>query len=181
MFTQTFVDGTTHSKTPYTLGISFLLQSFALCALILIPLVYTQVLPNAQLRDFLLMPAAPAPPPVAPIGIKPFHSAVSRPLFQLAFPHVSTPQRISSPSNATAAPDIGLTGDIVGPSSLYGVPGGLIGSVSGGVPPPPESAATKPIKPSGPIRIGNGVSESLLIHRVQPVYPPLANQRGCKV
>ena len=61
-----------------------------------------------------------------------------------------------------------------------GVPGGSLGGVIGGVvggvpsaapppPPPPKKAA-----PSGPVRVGGKVQEANLIHKVMPVYPPLA-------
>ncbi len=173
MFTQTFVDGTTHSRTPYTLGVSFVIQTFALCALILVPLMYTQVLPNAQLRSFILAPAAPPAPHITSIGIKPFHAATSRPLFQVAPPRVFVARIMSSPSNVTPPPDFGVVGsagDNSGANGVAGVPGSIIGVL----PPPAEPPAAKPARQSGPIRIGGGVSESLLIHKVQPTYPPIA-------
>ena len=60
MFEQTFVDGTQKTKKPYTVLLSLGLQIGVIGILILIPLIYTQTLPNAQLKSMLL---APPPPP----------------------------------------------------------------------------------------------------------------------
>jgi len=49
--------------------------------------------------------------------------------------------------------------------------GGVLGSVIGNVPTAVPKAAT-PQR----VRVSQGVSQGLLIHRVQPSYPPLARQ-----
>ena len=60
MFEQTFVE--VKSKAPpYALALSLFTQVLVLAVLLLLPLVYTQVLPGVSLRSVL---AAPAPPPV---------------------------------------------------------------------------------------------------------------------
>ena len=63
MFDQTFVEGRQKTKKPYTIVFSLLVQISTICVLILIPLVYTEALPNAQLKSMLV---APPPPPQAP-------------------------------------------------------------------------------------------------------------------
>jgi len=55
-------------------------------------------------------------------------------------------------------------------------PGNVAGSepdnISGGVPAAPKPATTQHV------RISSGESQALLIHQVQPAYPPLARQAG---
>ncbi len=65
------------------------------------------------------------------------------------------------------------------------VPGSVVGGMTerpkAAVPPPArEQIADNPIKPprTEPIRIGNMVQESKLIHRVEPVYPEQALRGG---
>jgi protein TonB len=61
----------------------------------------------------------------------------------------------------------GLEGGVEG-----GVPGGIVGGIVGGLPeppPPPPPPADRP-----PIRIGGKVEAPALLHRVNPVYPPIA-------
>ena len=54
-----------------------------------------------------------------------------------------------------------------------GVPGGIVGGMVGGVPeppPPPPPVAEAP----PPIRIGGAIQSPKLLHRVEPLYPPIA-------
>src|SRR3982751_2019116 len=64
MFSQTFVDGTQKTKKPYTIVVSLLLQIGVIGVLILIPLIYTDALPSAQLKSMLVAPPPPPPPPL---------------------------------------------------------------------------------------------------------------------
>jgi protein TonB len=149
--------------------LSLLLQVFGLVLLTLIPLVYTQVLPSAQLRSVL---AAPAPPraqvPKTAIKLRPrIFDSNQRWLFA---PRV-IPKLIDSVQDRAAAPDVGA-------------PDGVTGAVDTGVglrnllevvpvaPPPPPPVIKKAA--SGPVHVSSGVVESNLLHRVQPAYPTLA-------
>jgi periplasmic protein TonB len=64
MFEQTFVDGEGTTHKSWTVTLSFLLQFALTGVLILIPLIYTDVLPQAQLTSMLTAPPPPPPPPV---------------------------------------------------------------------------------------------------------------------
>src|SRR5438067_1740154 len=66
MFQQTFVDGVGKTNKSWTVLFSFGMQILALGVLIIIPLIYTDVLPKAQLVSFLQAPAPPPPPPPPP-------------------------------------------------------------------------------------------------------------------
>jgi protein TonB len=61
----------------------------------------------------------------------------------------------------------GLDGRVEG-----GVPGGIVGGIVGGLPEPPPSPPPPAERP--PIRIGGKVEAPALLHRVNPVYPPIA-------
>jgi len=83
------------------------------------------------------------------------------------------PKQINKIEEAAPPPDAGM-GVVGGTGEAGGAAGGVLGGVLGGVPsaapPPPPPKA----KPTGPVRVGGNVAEANLIHRVQPVYPPLA-------
>jgi protein TonB len=65
----------------------------------------------------------------------------------------------------------GVVGGVPG-----GVPGGSMGGVIGGI--IGQTATNNVPKVTTPqrVRVSQGVSEGLLIHKVQPAYPPLARQ-----
>src|SRR6516225_9158844 len=67
MFDEMIVSGKpgemARTRKPWSVGVSVVLQAAALGALLLIPLIYTQTLPNAMLNTFLVAPQPPAPPP----------------------------------------------------------------------------------------------------------------------
>ena len=84
------------------------------------------------------------------------------------------PKKIQMIKEDEAPPNTGVAGVVGGVPG--GVPGGSMGGVLGGVlssarPWPMPKAAT-PQR----VRVSQGVSQGLLIHKVQPAYPPLARQ-----
>lgn len=176
MFDQTFVDGT-QKKKPYSIIVSLFLQIAAIGILILIPLIYTQTLPSAQLKSMLVAPAPPPPPPPPPppapkvVQVKPvIRQFIAN---QLMAPKV-IPKTINKIEEAAPPPDAGM-GVVGGTGDAGGAAGGVLGGVMGGVPgAPPPPPPPKPKAPSGPVRVGGQVAEANLIRRVQPVYPPLA-------
>ena len=52
MFEQTFVDGVGKTKKPYTILLSFTIQAAIVIVFILIPLIYFEQMPSAQLSTF---------------------------------------------------------------------------------------------------------------------------------
>ncbi len=66
LFDQTFVEGTAKTHKSWTVLLSFVGQIAAIIVLILIPLIYTDTLPRAQLTSFLVAPPPPPPPPPPP-------------------------------------------------------------------------------------------------------------------
>jgi periplasmic protein TonB len=173
MFTQTFVDGTQKTRKPVTVALSVFLELLALCILILIPLIYTQALPGAQLRNLLIAPSPPiAARPIERVT-KPQPRAIARVLnSRILLAPITIPKKVNTMSEAAPAPEVGIAYSAgesdaainsgFGPS-IYWIP-----SAS----PPPLRPKPKPA--SEPIRVTSGVSEANLIRKIQPVYPSIA-------
>ena len=79
MFEQTFVDGVGQTKRPVTIILSFAIQIVAIGVLVIIPLIYYDALPGAQLSSLLV---APPPPPAS--TMPPTHTSPSSMLQCLA-------------------------------------------------------------------------------------------------
>ena len=92
---------------------------------------------------------------------------------QLIAPKV-VPKEVAKIEDTAPPPDTaGVVGGVGVPGgSLGGVIGGVVGGVPSAAPPPPPPP--KKAAPSGPVRVGGKVQEANLIHKVMPVYPPLA-------
>ncbi len=172
MFDQTFVNGTQDGKKPYTILLSLLLQIFVICVLMAIPLLYSEMLPSAQLRSLLVAP--PVPPRSIPMQrvtssheramiVRPFRSD------RLTAPKV-IPKQVNRIEEA--APAIGVSASS---GEQADAPAGAIFGPLGAVPATaPPVAEPRPKKPVGPIRVGGRVAQANLIRQIQPVYPPLA-------
>ena len=67
MFNELVVSGArgdlARTHKPWSIGLSVVIQTTILGAMLLIPLIYTQVLPKAMLSTFLVAPPPPPPPP----------------------------------------------------------------------------------------------------------------------
>lgn len=154
---------------------AFGLEALALGVMLLLPLYFTEVLPNAQLVTFLIAPPPPPPPPppaAAPVHVQ--HVVQT----DIADGRLRTPTRIPKKiqmiQEDTAPPPVsgiqGVVGGIPG-GTPGGTPGGVIGSIIASV---PQSVPT--LAPPKVIRVSSGVSQGMLIHKVTPDYPPLARQ-----
>lgn len=108
----------------------------------------------------LIPQGAPPPPPPPPPKTQPLESPGDA-----KAPAEGLVEPMKIPGEAE-----GVSGGVVG-GVPGGVPGGVAGGVIGGVPPPPP--ARKEAAPSR-VRIGPGVTEGNLLHKVDPVYPPIA-------
>jgi len=169
MFDQTFIEAGARGKKRFTLLLSLLLQIIVLAALIAAPLIYTQVLPRAQLRSVF---AAPTPPPPA-----------------LPRPPMTVRTQVSSFRPFRFDPSDVRVARAPAPSADLPTPPGISDGTTGGDPssttmplvvspmkppdPPPATTAKKPV--SKPLRIAS-MEASQLVHKVQPAYPEMAKQ-----
>ncbi len=176
MFEDSLVEsgGRLKGKRGATTMISFVLQILLIGVLVLLPLIFTEALPRQQLMTFLVAPPPPPPPPpppaAAPVIVKKIQSELDN--GQLRTP-TAIPKKIQMIKEDEAPPNTGVAGVVGGVPG--GVPGGSMGGVLGGVLSSTPVAIPKAATPQR-VRVSQGVSQGLLIHKVQPSYPALARQ-----
>jgi protein TonB len=187
MFEQTFVN-TGKGKSPWTVLVSFFFQVILIVIAVLIPLIYTDTLPRAQLTSFLVAPPPPPPPPPPPaatpvkiVKVIPRQFDAGRLMAPKAIP-----KEIAMIKEDDLPPPVAGGGGVVGgvPGGVPGGnPGGVIGGIIGGIPqaappPPPPPVKKEEPKPVVPqrIRVGGNVQAAMLIRQPKPLYPPLAKQ-----
>jgi len=158
---------------------SFILNCVALGVLLAMPLAFTEELPKAQLLTFLVAPPPPPPPP------PPAAQQIQRVVHRIQTDTLSSgqlrtpskiPQKVQMIKEEEAPPPMPSTGGVVG-GVPGGIPGGQLGGVIGGIVSATSNLAAVPksvsVTPQR-VRISQGVTKGLLIHRVEPAYPPLA-------
>jgi protein TonB len=169
MFEQVFVGVETNDKKRYTVVLSLLIQVIALAALIVVPLIYTQVLPRAQLRSVF---AAPTPPPPA-LPKPPIETPVRTTTPPRSF-DITRIDRVVRPIQVSHVADLSAPAPVSDPG-VGGDPFGTGDPLPGPAlkPPDPPTPAPVPKPANKPIRIAS-MEASQLIYKVQPAYPPLA-------
>jgi protein TonB len=182
MFEQTFVDGTVKTRKPWTVMLSFVGQCALIGVAILIPLIYTDTLPRAQLTSFLVAPPPPPPPPPPPaaapvkvVKVAPRQFDANKLMAPKQIPkEIANIKEEELPPAAAAGVVGGVPGGVPG-GTPGGVIGGIIGSVPSAAPPPPPVKKETNTTPQR-IRVGGNVQAANLIRKITPVYPPLAKQ-----
>ena len=168
--------GRLRTKRGMTTTVSFVLQILLVGILVLIPLLYTEALPKQQLMTFLVAPPPPPPPPPPPAAVpQRVVKVVQTDIIngELRTP-TKIPKKVEMIKEEEAPPPVMASAGVVG-GVPGGVPGGQMGGVIGGIISSTPVAVPKVATPQR-VRVSQGVSQGLLIHRVQPMYPPLARQ-----
>jgi|SRR5437016_4083384 len=161
--------GKIRTNAKWTTALSTMVQLGIIGVLVLLPLIFTEALPKAQLSSFLMLQPPPPPPPPPP----PAPPHVVRRVSEVVNDTLRTPSKIpkkiehivedEAPPPATS---VGVVGGVAG-----GTPGGVIGSLVSSAPPPPPPPKAPP---SGPKKVSSGVMEGNLIKRIDPPYPNMA-------
>src|SRR5271166_3897849 len=155
-------------------SIAFLIEAVILGIVLLIPLFITEELPTTQLVTFLVAPPPPPPPPPPAAAVQHVQHVVETDIQdgRLRTP-TRIPKKIQQIVEDTPPPSAAIQGVVGGvPGGIPGgTPGGVIGSILSNV-----LTAVPQLAPSKVIRVSTGVSEGMLIRRIQPTYPPLARQ-----
>lgn len=179
MFSDSLLEfGPLRTRKAFATTTSFILNCLAVGVMVIVPLLFTEDLPKAQLLTFLVAPAPPPPPP-PPAAAQPVKIVKQIQTDMLNTGQLRTPSKIPRTiemiKEEEAPPPMMATGGVVG-----GVPGGIPGGTAGGVIGSIISATNAsnvpkfmPVAPQR-VRISQGVTRGLLIHRVEPIYPPLA-------
>ncbi len=162
------------SRRRWATMVSFIFQGLVIGFLILLPLMLTEDLPMERLATYLTAPPPPPAPPPAPAVPARVH-AVS----EVFNGQLRMPRRIPAIVQMIKEEEVssslgGVEGGVVG-----GVPGGQIGGVLSGligashnVP----AALPQPPPVLKRVKISEGVSEGMLIRKIDPPYPVLAER-----
>ncbi len=176
MFEDSLVEsgGRLRTRQGRTTTVAFVLEILFIGILVLLPLIFTEALPTKQLMTMLTAPPPPPPPPpppaAAPVVVKKIQSELDN--GQLRTP-TAIPKKVQMIKEDEPPPSAGPAGVVGGVPG--GVPGGAMGGVLGSVMSSVPTAVPKAATPQR-VRVSQGVSQGLLIHKVQPSYPPLARQ-----
>jgi len=150
--------------------ISVALHVAGLLAIVIVPLLQAEELPEpaAAVKAFFVEPAAapPPPPPPPPPAPKAVVKEAPKPVPQEVkfVAPVEVPQEIKPSAGIDLGTEGGVSGGVEG-----GVAGGVTGGIVGGLPegPPPPVQA---------VRVGGQIKEPTKTKNVPPVYPDIAKQ-----
>ena len=184
MFEQTFVDGVGKTNKSWTVMGSFAGQIILITVAVILPLIYTEVLPSTTLQSFLVAPPPPPPPPPPPaaapavkvVKVIPRQFDAGRLMAPKSVPREIATIRedeLPPPSSGVGGVVGGVAGG-VGGGAVGGVLGGIIGGIPTAAPPPPPPPPVK--KDAAPIRIkvGGNVQGAMILKKTPPLYPQLA-------
>ncbi len=167
--------GRLKTKRGRTTTFAIILEIGLVGLMVLMPLIFTEALPKQQLMTFLVAPPPPPPPPppaAAPVKIvKQIQTDIVN--GELRTP-TKIPQKVQMIKEDEAPPPVMASSGVVG-GVPGGIPGGQMGGVIGGIISSTPVAVPKVATPQR-VRVSQGVSQGLLVRRVQPNYPPLARQ-----
>jgi len=179
MFSDSLLEfGPQRKRKTFATTVSFIFNCVAVGLMLIVPLLFTEELPKAQLLTFLVAPPPPPPPP-PPAAAQPVKVVKQIETDMLNTGQLRTPtkipQKVEIIKEEEAPPPMMATGGVVG-GVPGGIPGGQLGGVIGWIVNAANSASVPKFVPVMPqrIRISQGVTRGLLIQRVEPTYPPLA-------
>src|ERR1700688_222843 len=171
MFEDSLIEsgGKLRTSRGRTTTFSFILEAVIVGIMVLIPLIFTEALPHAQLMMALVAPPPPPPPPPPPAAVR----IVKQVQTDIVNGQLRTPTKIPKKveiikEEEAPPPMTGVVGGIPG-----GMPGGQMNGVIGGIISNAPSAVPKVATPTR-IRVSQGVTAGLVIKKVNPAYPPLA-------
>jgi periplasmic protein TonB len=169
MFEDSLIEsgGRLKTKRGATTLFSIILQVGIIGFMVLVPLLFTEALPNVQLMMALVAPPPPPPPP-PPAEVR-IVKQVQTDIVngQLRTP-TKIPKKVEMIKEEEAPPPMtaGVVGGVPG-----GVPGGSMNGVMGGI---IGGSALIPKVAVQRIRVSSGVTQGMVIRRVEPVYPAIA-------
>ena len=170
MFEDSLIESGGKLKTARgrTTTFSFILEAVIIGIMVLIPLIFTEALPHAQLMMSLVAPPPPPPPPPPPAAVH----VVKVVQTDIVNGQLRTPTKIPKKveiikEEEAPPPSMGVVGGVPG-----GVPGGQMNGVIGGIISNAQMAVPKVAVQR--VRVSQGVTQGMVLHKVQPTYPPLA-------
>ena len=175
----TDVDPAVRKRRGMAVPASMALHAAAMAAIVIVPLLLADVLPEpgGDIRAFFVEPIAAPPPPPPPPPPAARASALPRvaPKVSAAAPAgFVAPVEVPAEIRPEEGLDLGgIEGGVAG-GVEGGVPGGVVGGVVGGLPdaPPPP-----PVKP---VRVGGDIGSRPRCVNVAPVYPRWRRKRASR-
>jgi protein TonB len=172
-----------------TTMIAAVLHALVLAVIVVGTLAATEVMPAPRAIQAFIATAAPPPPPPPPPPPAATRATAPKPQPARARPEVVRP-KVAAPApsqvRSGAAPGEAPSGIVeetdfaAEPASfdtvsLYGVTGGVPGGVAGGLGEATEVVVpAPPAPPREPVRVGGRIVAPLVVHRVDPEYPRIA-------
>ena len=165
MFEDSLVEssGRLASRHPWTTAVSFICQSIAITALLLLSLLYTESLPTQRWINVL---QAPLPPPAAaPVHTATANSArVNTDTSALTVPlEVPIHAAIVNDEGSVRSDSVAV-GPIIPGAIPSGVSNTVLDAMKPAAPPPPEPAIQK-------VRVSSGAVQAMLLQQAKPQYP----------
>ena len=154
--------------------LSIVFQCTVITGLLIVPLMFTEVLPTQQLLTFLVAPPPPPPPP--PPAAAPVVKAVETDMVNDG--QLRTPTRVPPKVEMIREeepPPSAMAGGVVG-GVPGGIPGGRLDGVIGGIisSSSNSSAIVPKLEPVKRVRISQRVTQGMVISKIEPIYPKIA-------
>jgi periplasmic protein TonB len=170
MFEDSLIEsgGKLKTRRGRTSTLAFVVQTIIIGIMILIPLMFTEALPKAMTMTFLAAPPPPPPPPPPPAEVH----VVKKVETDIINNQLRTPTKIPKKvemikEEEAPPPQMGVVGGVPG-----GVPGGSLNGVMGGIISGTPVAVPKVAVQR--VRVSAGVTQGMVIRKVQPTYPQMA-------
>jgi periplasmic protein TonB len=172
MFEDSLIESGNRLKTKRgrTTTVSFILEAIVIGVLVLIPLLFTEALPKAQLMMALVAPPPPPPPPPPPAEVHVVKHVETDIVNGALRTPTKIPKKVEMIKEEESPPPMmaGVVGGVPG-----GVPGGQMGGVMGSIIGSANAAVPKMQTPTR-VRVSAGVTQGMVIRKVQPTYPAIA-------
>jgi len=176
MFEDSLIEsgGKLKTKRGRTSMVAFVIEFMIIGVMVLVPLIFTEALPKGTTMFMLVAPPPPPPPPPPAAAAVQHVKVIQTDIVngELRTP-TKIPQKIKMIQEDEAPPAMASTGVVGGVPG--GIPGGSMGGVIGSVLSSTPTVAPHIATPQR-VRVSSGVSNGLLIRKVNPTYPPLARQ-----
>ena len=171
MFEDSLIEsgGKLRTKRGRTSTFAFVLQFVIIGVMILIPLLFTEALPKAMTMTFLAAPPPPPPPPPPPAAVHVVKQVETDMVNNQLRTPTKIPKKVEMIKEEEAPPPMaaGVVGGVPG-----GVPGGQMNGVIGGI--ISNTPVAVPKIAVSRVRVSAGVTQGMIIHKVQPAYPQMA-------
>lgn len=177
MFEQSILTTRSRNKR-WTLALSLVVEASLILIAAMIPLIYTDQLPGlSKWAEKIALPPAPAPAPPPQQQVVSRRAASPDKVFTApSIPRIVR-QIVDGPADvAPRSPsDAIVVGAVPGASSASSLVTQMLNNLVIPKPQPPQAPAS-PVKPATTtqMHVSGGVQEAKILHRVLPIYPPLA-------